>query len=245
MEYSRTPAGWLAGALSLFSDRRDVRSGCYSCGSHSVHGGLLTADRERAAESWDMLRAEAAGALRDDGLVVLARMDASAIQRRHRHPLRCRQLHLGRDVPFDIAETGGFLRCLLHVQLFLRASPVEEPMCVHLRAPGHRRPGHDRAYLRRDDHREPGELSHWLRALLPLAHAVEGVQALPPTSGGGRSQSRKRCRCRADGEGHGVFRFHSVSGVRDGAAPSVTAISALQTPSRDWPSSCSWGSSSS
>lgn len=74
MEYSRTPAGWLAGALSLFSDRRDVRSGCYSCGSHSVHGGLLTADRERAAESWDMLRAEAAGALRDDGLVVLARM---------------------------------------------------------------------------------------------------------------------------------------------------------------------------
>ena len=71
-------------------------------------------------------------------------------------------------------DTPGFLRRVLHVQLLLRAPPIEEPMGVHLRTPGHRRPCHHRAYFRRDGHWGPGELAHRLRALLPPAHAVQG-----------------------------------------------------------------------
>lgn len=44
-----------------------------------------------------------------------------------------------------------------------------------------------------------------------------GFQALPPASGGGRSQPRKRCGGGADDQGYGVLRVHSVSGVRHGA----------------------------
>lgn len=83
--------------------------------------------------------------------------------------------HFALFVPFlRGARFLGFLRCVFHVQLLLRALLGEEPMRVCLRAPRHRRPRDHRAYLRRHGNWESEELAHRFRALLPLARAVQG-----------------------------------------------------------------------